>query len=177
MQIADILRKAADLVDAAEGSIAQEPEAQQVQDPAANAPGQLAAVEVDTDDNTDKETMVSPLQQEHELLKMSQGIDNNVAEFAGDSDMEESNGEMDQAEQLQHPDHSEDEYKQMFGSDKESDDDELAQMKKMAGIGEEQQGPVDHAEECKPVSLNPRANAALEANGKEHLKFTKRRDR
>jgi hypothetical protein len=49
-------------------------------------------------------------------------------------------------------------------------------MKKAAGIGEEQQGPHNYAEDIKPVSLNPRANAALEANGKAHIKHTERKD-
>jgi len=106
-------------------------------------------VPVDTDEKLDPETatMVTPLQQEHELLKKSQGVENNVAEFAS-----------------QEGDYN----------------DELSAMKKSAGIGEEQQGPVDHAADMQPVTINPRAVAATEANHGEpdpRLKNTERRRR
>jgi len=166
MRISDILRTMADAVDQAEGgeqalqaeptqiapappeAVAQQPMQEpsaipamqgELEAPAEETPcGELDAGEV---------TMVSPLQQEHELLKKSQGVNNNVSEFAGDEQ-------------------SDDDY-----------DSELASMKQAAGIGEEQEGPYNHASDCRPASLNPRANAALEANGKPHLKHTQRRNR
>jgi len=39
--------------------------------------------------------------------------------------------------------------------------DELEMMKKMAGIGQGQEGPIDHAVSIRPVNINPRANAAM----------------
>lgn len=161
MQVSEILRKIADIVDQEEGNveqaavvqpaqtIQQEPVAEPVQEPVPAPDATIAVtrvageVETGTDELcSDEVTMVSPLQQEHELLKKSQGVDNNVSEFADD------------------------EY-----------DDELAAMKKSAGIGDEPQGPVDHAADCRTVSLNPRANAALEANNKAPLNHTQRRNR
>jgi hypothetical protein len=174
MQIADILRKAADVIDQAadEAGIQQEP-AQDGQEIVPTFPGQASALEltnVDNDDETCGETMVSPLQQQHELLKKSQGVDNNVSEFAGDDDCDQIvAGEVD-----------------ADGFDDESDEekeveeatDDLAIMKKMAGIGEPDTGaPINHAVDCQPATLNPRANAALEANNKPHLKHTQRRPR
>ena len=168
MRISDILRTMADAVDQAEGgeqalqaeptqiapappeAVAQQPMQEpsaipamqgELEAPAEETPcGELDAGEV---------TMVSPLQQEHELLKKSQGVNNNVSEFAGDEQ-------------------SDDDY-----------DSELASMKQAAGIGEEPQGPHNYAEDIKPVSINPRAVAATEANGKQdpRLKQTQRRNR
>jgi len=162
MRISDILRTMADVVDKAEGEAqVQQPVAQE---PVAVAPvapvvqGELevpaetpcdAQAELDPELNADEVTMVSPLQQEHELLKKSQGVNNNVSEFAGDEQ-------------------GDDDY-----------DSELASMKQAAGIGEESQGPHNYAEDLKPVSINPRAVAATEANGKQdpRLKQTQRRNR
>ena len=45
---------------------------------------EVPAGETPRDNDADLGPMVSPLQQEHELLKKSQGVDNNVAEFAGE---------------------------------------------------------------------------------------------
>jgi len=162
MRIGEILRKVADLADQAEQ--AEQGQAVVQAEPIA-APEPIAAtpepamdvtatvtqlVPVDTDEKLDPETatMVTPLQQEHELLKKSQGVENNVAEFAS----------------------------------QEGDDynNELSAMKRSAGIGEEQQGPVDHAQDLKPVSINPRAVAATEANHGEpdpRLQQTQRRNK
>ena len=152
MQISDILRKVADIVDQAE-DVSADAEAMPAEQPGAEGGAeikiaQLEPVEVDGEDGTESETMVSPLQQEHELLKKSQGVDNNVDQFA------EEEGEVEEDD---------------------SYNDELAQMKKMAGIGEEEVSR-DVSDNLRPASLNPRANAALEANGKEHLKHTQRKD-
>ena len=92
MRIGEILRKLADIVDQDEPVTQQEP----VQAEPEVGPGTTITVtstggEIDplgTEDEccNDKEqpavTMVSPLQQEHELLKKSVGVDNNVDEFA-----------------------------------------------------------------------------------------------
>jgi len=156
MQIGEILRKVADLADQADlanqGEAVAQPETIAAsQEPEMDVTATVTQlVPVDTDEKLDPETatMVTPLQQEHELLKKSQGVENNVAEFAS----------------------------------QEGDDynNELAAMKKSAGIGEEQQAPVDHAQDLKPVSINPRAVAATEANHGEsdsRLKNTERRRR
>ena len=147
MQVSEILRKIADVVDQVEGGqqvVAQEPV---VQEPEVQATAIQGQIETPCDsDEADLGPMVSPLQQEHELLKKSQGVDNNVAEFAEEDEGYES---------------------------------ELAAMKQAAGIGEEQQGPHNYAEDMKPVSINPRAVAATEAHGKQdaRLQQTQRKDR
>lgn len=106
MRVSDILRKMADVVDQAEGAeqavqqepvelepavepaVAQEP----VQEPVVQATAISGTIEAPAEETPccaaedDDLTMVSPLQQEHELLKKSQGVDNNVSEFAGDED-------------------------------------------------------------------------------------------
>jgi len=170
MRVSEILRNLADLVDQTEDAAVQDATGQmpvQAEQPC-DQPGEggaevtvthLEPVEIDGTDNSEPETMISPLQQEHELLKKSQGVDNHVEEFADasaqvDAEVGEEANTADQGY-----------------------NDEIASMKQMAGIGEEQQGPVDHAQDLKPASLNPRANAALQANGKKHLAHTKRRDR
>lgn len=89
MQVSEILRKMADILDQAESSevAAQapaEPAAEPVQEPA-----QLEPVTVNNTDGSDSETMVSPLQQKHELLKMATGVDNNVGEFADSEGVDE----------------------------------------------------------------------------------------
>jgi hypothetical protein len=67
MRISDLLRKVADFVD---------------QKDAAEAPqAELSPVPVDNTDNTDTATMISPLQQKHELLKKVSGVDNNTEKF------------------------------------------------------------------------------------------------
>lgn len=150
MQVSEILRKLADLVDQTEGEIAPEMPAEEPCVPGAGIQvTHLEPVEVDNTDGSESEPMVSPLQQQHELMKKSQGVDNHVEEFAAE-------------EQEVAPD----------------DDliykDQIQAMQKIAGIGEENQGPHNYAEDLKPASLNPRANAALEANSKPHLTHTKR---
>ena len=95
MRIGEILRKLADIVDQEEPATQQEPVQQEPmaepvqqepvqQEPVATVQVTRVAGEMDGDcgcDDSDP-VMVSPLQQEHELLKMSQGVDNNVDEFA-----------------------------------------------------------------------------------------------
>lgn len=144
MQVSEILRKIADIVDQEEsgveaGPVTQaEPPAVPVPQPASNARITVTRTggEIDPLGNEDEccrdeaqpeVTMVSPLQQEHELLKKSQGVDNNVSEFADD------------------------EYQ-----------DELAAMKQSAGIGEEQASAKAQDEQREMESqLNPRKNAAI----------------
>jgi len=152
MRISDILRKMADVVDQAEGgeqavqaeptqiapaspeAIAQEP----AQEPGIHATAISGEIEMPAEEtpccaaDDDELTMVSPLQQEHELLKKSQGVNNNVSEFAGDE------------------------------SGEEGYQDELAAMKQSAGIGEEQANKAAHEEQRQMEDqLNPRRNAAL----------------
>jgi len=95
------------------------------------APDQVS-IEVSNVDSTETETMVPPLQQKHELLKMATGVENNVDDFADDE----------------------------CESEQDPDIDELEMIKKMAGIGQEQ-GPTDYAGTIGPVSVNPKANAAM----------------
>lgn len=148
MRVSEILFKAAEMVAQSEAGeeVAQAPAADATAIPVQAEPEAAPEVETPCDAEADLGPMVSPLQQEHELLKKSQGVDNNVPEFA-----EEDEG---------------------FQS-------ELASMKQAAGIGEEQQGPHNYAEDMKPVSINPRAVAATEANGKQdhRLQQTQRKDR
>ena len=148
MRVSEILRQLADLVDQEEGTdqmpVQMPDQTAQPDEMCADvAVTQMEPVEIALD-GTEDEPMVSPLQQQHELMKKATGVDNHVDTFAG-----EDGGE-----------------------------DELELMKKMAGIGEEQEGPHDHAADCQQVSINPRANAALEANGKQdhRLMQTKHRD-
>jgi hypothetical protein len=65
MKIQDVLRRVADMMDTGPESMSDE------------MPNQAAmtAVDVDHDDETAPETMVSPLQQELELMKKAAGID------------------------------------------------------------------------------------------------------
>ena len=203
MQISDILRKVADIVDQVEGEgVAQEPGVQQAPgaQPDQAQTGQLTAVDVSSDDNTETDSMISPLQQEHELLKKSQGVENNVSEFAGDEglegDVEEGRDDMPDGGELAYDqaapkeitpdddtsDHDRQDQLKFAKAPKDSDavdegNDELAQIKKNAGIGEEAQAPINHAADCQPASQNPKANAALQYNSKPHLKHTKRRTR
>lgn len=85
MRVSEILRKMADVIDQVEGG-----NAAAVAEPECGSAGQeLGQVEVPAgetprDNDADLGPMVSPLQQEHELLKKAQGVDNNVAEFAGE---------------------------------------------------------------------------------------------
>lgn len=71
-------------------------------------------------DDTNHSVMVSPQQQELELLKKSQGIENHVEDFA---------------------------------------EDEIELLKKMAGLGQEQ---TTHETKDDPMHVNPRKNAALD---------------
>jgi len=99
MKVGEILRDLADAIDSATAKKSAEAKvlqaqtageeanamAQQVADDAMAQAVVLApepeAVEVDNTDNTSKETMIPPLQQKHELLKLAGGIDNNVDTF------------------------------------------------------------------------------------------------
>jgi hypothetical protein len=72
MKVGDILRQIADLVDTTEETVA--PETSPELTPADNS------------DGTDPATMVPPLQQKHELLKMTAGIDNKVDTFGQELD-------------------------------------------------------------------------------------------
>ena len=147
MKVGEILRNLADQIDAHHATKSAEAKVMQAQQAGAeaNAVAQQTAdaamaqavvlapepeaVEVSNDDGTDTATMVSPLQQKHELLKLAGGIDNNVDTF-------------DQ------------------GCDGEGVDDDLADILKMAGIGEPQQDP-NVASQLGPISINPKANAAI----------------
>lgn len=204
MRVSEILRQLADLVDQTEDVAVQdagmEPGAEagecpMAQDGAETGAGeititQLEPVTVDGEDQSEPETMVSPLQQEHELLKKSQDVDNHVDEFAdanakaeafGDTqdNVEMDGGPQDEVEENALTDryyggadedewtsamgHDQDDPEERIGQPDDEDEvyeDELARMKQIAGIGEEAQGPVDHAENCRPVSINPRAEAA-----------------
>lgn len=136
MQVSEILRKIADVVDQAE-AVEQQAQAPAVQPEAPEGEvtaqvtavsGELAPVDANGQCCDEPGTMVSPLQQEHELLKKSQGVDNNVSEFADD----------------------------------EGYNDELESMKQMAGIGEEQANAKANAEQRQMEDqLNPRRNAAI----------------
>ncbi len=67
MKISDLLRKAADMMD------------QQEAEPAKSV--ELAPVDTDNTDNTDTATMISPLQQKHELLKKVSDVANDSEKF------------------------------------------------------------------------------------------------
>lgn len=164
MRVSEILRQLADLVDQTEDAAVADA-GMDVSEPgmdgAETGTGeititQLEPVEVDGDDKSEPATMVSPLQQEHELLKKSQDVENNVAEFAED-DLDSEERDWDGSMKVS-PDEIEE----------PSDDDELEEMKRLAGVHEKHQGPRNYAEDVKPVSMNPRANAALEASGNTH---------
>lgn len=168
MRVSEILRQLAELVDQTEDAAVADAGMDQSAGADVTEPGmdgaetgcgditvtQLEPVEVDGTDGTEAETMVSPLQQEHELLKKSQGVDNHVDEFAEDElDTAEKDweGEM-KSDSMEVPEPELEE------------DDELEAMKRLAGV-HENNGPHNYAEDIKPVSMNPRANAALEASG------------
>ena len=131
----------------------------------------LAPVEVDNTDDTDPGIMVSPLQQQHELLKKATGIENNVDTFDG-SHCGDVEPELDDEDADDNDPHS-------YNSPSEDDqyNKELSRMQKIAGIGEDN-APVDHGEALRPVSMNPRAVAATEAHSKQdkRLQQTKRRE-
>jgi len=102
MKVSEILRKIADVVDQDEATAepAVQPATSEVPSPQAepvaatitvtSTGGEIPDLGAEVECCNDKEepavTMVSPLQQEHELLKKSQGVNNNVSEFAGDED-------------------------------------------------------------------------------------------
>jgi len=192
MRVSEILRNLADLVDQTEDAAVQDATGQmpvQAEQPC-DQPGEQGAevtvthlepVEVSSDDGSEPATMISPLQQEHELLKKSQGVDNNVAEFAGDDGDEqmvptelnseeeqpwastEKDGSPLQREPEDNGQWASSERDSTPTSDNEDEVDEgndLSRMRKMAGIGEKQ-GPHNYAEDSKPASVNPKRNAAL----------------
>jgi len=165
MRVSEILRQLADLVDQTETVAGQEvpgeagePCDQSDEMGADVTVTHLEPVDVDSTDGSEPATMISPLQQEHELLKKSQGVNNNVDEFAGDEDphMEpqlEPDEKMvptteEQPWASEKPEEEVEEADQGYNS-------ELAAMKKSAGIGEEQKG-----QDTKEDQLNPRRNAA-----------------
>jgi len=189
MRVSEILRQLADLVDETETVAGQEDQGQmpvQAEQPC-DQPGATGAditvthlepVEVSTDDGSEPATMISPLQQEHELLKKSQGIDNNVAEFAGDDgDDQMARTELNAEEEQPWAGTKKDTEEEQPWASTEKDgsplkspgrrdndevdegDADLSRMKKMAGIGNEQK-PHNYAEDSKPASVNPRRNAA-----------------
>jgi len=126
MNVAEILRKVAEIVDEA-GDVADTPtviNTTVVVPPPAPA---VKPVEPVTTTDSEGESMVSPLQQEHELLKKATGVANHVEHFAE--------------------------------ADVEAYAEELADMKKIAGLGEEH--IIDN---CRPLSVNPKMNAAIEYN-------------
>jgi len=140
MQVSEILRKVADIVDAQEATTSAETKAEQAKATAdeAQAMAQAAAeeaqamtpdtftdleqVSVDNSDGTSPETMVPPLQQKHELLKKATGVENNVNSF--------------------------------------SNDDEIAILKNLAGVNEPSP-ELNVADSISPVEINPKMNAAL----------------
>jgi len=97
MQISDLLRKLADLIDQTEGVTSSDDSESQNN---LGCRDHLEVVDVDNTDETDSETMVSPLQQEHELLKKSQGVENNVDEFAEEEDDEGFDKELERMKQI-----------------------------------------------------------------------------
>ena len=109
MKASEILRKLADVIDAAEGG---DGAAQHV--PQNVNTVELTPVQADNQDNTDKTTMVPPLQQKMEILKKSVGVDN----------------EFDQG------------FDQIDAAQDDSDD-ELAVLKKAAGLTPAQQDAAD----------------------------------
>jgi hypothetical protein len=184
MQVSDILRKLADVVDQAENISADvqgETPAEQPEGDVEVNVAHLEPVEVSDEDDTETESMVSPLQQEHELLKKSQGVDNHVDEFAGDGDDElDLSMSIDEEDDDEHPEGKNrfnwgeperEPYFDMHGAPDEDEDDEvdegaaeqsdddLDEMKRLAGVGEKQ-GPYNYAEDLKPASVNPKAEAA-----------------
>jgi len=148
MKVGEILRNLADAIDTASATKSAEEMMAQAQQAGeeANALAQQAAQEamaqvvdqapepeevyVDNGDGTDTGTMVPPLQQKHELLKQAGDIPNNVDFFA------------------------------QQGEECCDEPDELALIKSLAGIGDEQ---VDQnvAGSIGPVEINPKKNAAL----------------
>ena len=100
MKVGEILRKVADRIDAVQAKQSAEELIQQSEKMAAqaNSLAQQAAdqamsqtvdqapdpeeVEADNTDCTNTDSMVSPLQQKHELLKKATGVENNVDEFS-----------------------------------------------------------------------------------------------
>jgi hypothetical protein len=69
MKTAEILRKLADVIDQHEGGAEHQPENSMPH-------AELAPVEVDHTDGTEKTTFIAPLQAKLELLKKSVGVDN-----------------------------------------------------------------------------------------------------
>lgn len=134
MQVSELLRKLADLVAQAEteGTSIAAP-AQQ----AAPEQGEVVArtvkltpVQVPQVADGEGEPMVSPLQQQHEMMKKSMGDDE---------------GEYEETEECE-------------GDDEDAYQAELDSMRRIAGIGEQQQ-----TKESKPeMEVNPRKTAAQE---------------
>ena len=189
MNVGEILRKVADIADEIEQTAQPEQ--------AVAATITQAEVQVDNTDGTDPNVMVSPLQQEHELLKKATGVENNVDVFAA----EEGACEMAEAWQTETPgdefQDQEDDYtkamrhveddpdindtydgtpeddtgdhfrkdhlkfaKQPNNTGEQVDEDEaLARMRKMAGI-DTGTPSRDVSENLRPLSVNPRAEAA-----------------
>lgn len=132
MRVADLLRAMVDMVDSAEqqnsGGSAQPaptvvvvnntpannaPQPQQIPQPAPQPAGTLNPVQVPNTDDSEKTTMVPPLQQKIELLKKSVGVDN---EFSQGFDQVDQEHDAEQQDQQQ------------------DQPDELERVKKMAGI-------------------------------------------
>lgn len=113
MRASEILRGLADLIDNVEqGGEQQQPQAAiatstEIEQPKAH----LAVVDVDNQDDTDKTTMVPPLQQKIELLKKSVNVDNEFDQGFDQVDQEQKG---------------------------EQEVDELAVIKKNAGINPQQ---------------------------------------
>lgn len=107
MKISDLLRKAADIIAQSEGGMTQpeQPEA-----------GDLAPVPCDNVDGSDSATMISPLQQKHELLKKVSGVDNNSEKF---DDFETDDGSCENAPD---PNDELDVIRQLTGIQTEQDD-------------------------------------------------------
>lgn len=149
MQVSEILRGLADLIARAENdepvNQTQEPEmAVDMGAPEAEPACGCEQGEVEIAEPEEEElgVMVSPLQQELELKKKAEGVPN----------MYDNSAEGDEYEA--------------------PEEDELAAIKRMAGIGESK--PYDYGDEIRrqgQMSINPRMNAALIANGKAPKKF------
>jgi hypothetical protein len=105
MRASEILRKLADVIDSAEGG----QESTMGQAPETPNHAELTAVTVDHTDQTEKGgTFVPPLQAKIELLKKSVDVDSIYDETGPDEDL--------------------------TGHGADNEDDEISQMKKMAGI-------------------------------------------
>ena len=88
MRASEILRKLADVIDSADN------QSTMGQSPDSPNKAELTAVSVDHKDDTDKTTMVPPLQQKIEILKKSVGVDNEFDQGFDQIDAEQKPDEL-----------------------------------------------------------------------------------